>query len=132
MSQVQKTQINPWTWQDRAGFSQAWSVTGADSVIFVSGQAAISAEGDLVGEDDFEVQVVQVFENLKSVLNTAGVGFDAVMKITVYLTDIATLREFGQIKARYMPGPQPASTAIEVTALALPGMMIEVEALAVI
>lgn len=129
---MKKSQINPWTWQDRAGFSQAWSVEGAEKVIFVSGQAAISAEGSVVGEGDFEAQTNQVFENLRTVLNRAGADFDSIVKITVYLTDISRLADFGQIKARYIQGPQPASTAVGVSALALPGMMIEVEATAVI
>ena len=129
---MEKTQINPWAWQDRAGFSQAWSVEGAQKVIFVSGQASISAEGAVVGEGDFEAQTRQVFENLRTVLKGAGADFDSIVKITVYLTDISRLPEFGRIKAGYIEGPQPASTAVGVSALALPGMMIEVEATAVV
>ena len=129
---MEKAQVNPWTWQDGAGFSQAWSVTGAEKLIFISGQAAISPEGQLVGAGDFEAQTQQVFENLREVLNSAGADFGSVVKITVYLTDVSKLREFAQIKARYIEGPQPASTAIGVTALALEGMMIEVEATAVV
>ncbi|HZR14635.1 MAG TPA: RidA family protein [Acidimicrobiia bacterium] len=129
---MEKTQINPWSWQDAAGFSQAWRVDGARSVVFVSGQAAISGEGQLVGEGDFERQVTQVFENLRAVLEQAGAGLDAIVKLTVFLTDIGKLRDFGRIKAGFIAGPQPASTAVGVTALALPGMMIEVEAIAVV
>jgi 2-iminobutanoate/2-iminopropanoate deaminase len=129
---MDKTQVNPWSWQDAAGFSQAWRVDGARSVVFVSGQGAISADGQLVGEGDFERQVTQVFENLRAVLEQAGAGLDAIVKLTVFLTDVGTLRDFGRIKAGFMAGPQPASTAVGVTALALPGMMIEVEAIAVV
>jgi 2-iminobutanoate/2-iminopropanoate deaminase len=129
---MDKTQINPWTWQDRAGFSQAWSVAGAEKVIYVSGQTAISAEGELVGEGDFHAQAVQTFENLSTVLESAGAGFDSIVKIIVYLTDISKLMEFGQIKAGYIDDPQPASTALGVQALALPGLLIEVEAVAVV
>lgn len=128
---MEKAQINPWEWQNAAGFSQAWSVTGADKVVFVSGQAPISPEGQLVGEGDFEAQTAQVFDNMKAVLEASGAGFDSVVKITVYLTDIGRLRDFGRIKAGYIQGAQPASTAVGVTSLALPGMMVEVEAIAV-
>jgi 2-iminobutanoate/2-iminopropanoate deaminase len=127
---MNRQQINPWTWQDQFGFSQAWRVDDAQSIVFVSGQAPISPEGDLVGEGDFEAQTRQVFENLQTVLSAAGASFDAIMKITVYLTDIGTLRDFGRIKAEFIPGDQPASTALEVSSLALPGMMVEVEAIA--
>jgi 2-iminobutanoate/2-iminopropanoate deaminase len=127
---MEKRQVNPWTWQDRAGFSQAWRVDGSQSIVFVSGQAPISPDGQLVGEGDFEAQTRQTFDNLQTVLADAGASFEAVVKITVYLTDIAKLRDFSRIKAEFMSGDQPASTAVEVSSLAVPGMMIEVEAIA--
>ena len=128
---MDRQQINPWAWQDAAGFSQAWRVDGAHSVVFVPGQAPISADGELVGENDFAAQVRQVFENLRTVLDEAGTGVEAVVKLTVYLTDMTRLREYTQIKAEYFRGEQPASTALGVTALARPEMMVEVEAIAV-
>jgi reactive intermediate/imine deaminase len=129
---MEKTQVNPWTWQDRAGFSQAWTVRDAEQVVYVSGQVSVSADGEVVGDGDFEAQVHQVFQNLQTVLTQAGATLDAIVKITIYLTDITRLRDFGQLKGRYIEGPQPASTAVEVKALALPGLMLEVEAIAVI
>jgi reactive intermediate/imine deaminase len=129
---MEKLQVNPWTWQDAAGFSQAWRIDAARSIVVVSGQAPISADGELVGVDDFGSQVRQVFENLRSVLEAAGTGFDAVVKLTVYLTDMSLLREYARIKGDFFSGPQPASTAVGVTALARPGMLVEVEAIAVL
>src|SRR4051812_34614310 len=127
---MNRQQVNPWTWQDQFGFSQAWRVDGAQSVVFVSGQAPISPARELVGDGDFGAQTRQVFENLQTVLAEAGASFDAIVKITVYLTDIGNLRDFGRIKSEFIAGKQPASTALEVRSLALPGMMIEVEAIA--
>ena len=129
---MEKRQVNPWTWQDRAGFSQGWRVDGAETVIFVAGQGAVSADGELVGEDDFEAQVRTTFENLRTVLEEAGASFEHVVKLGVFLTDIGRLRDYGRIRAELMPGPPPASTAVQVVALAVPGMMIEVEAFAVL
>jgi 2-iminobutanoate/2-iminopropanoate deaminase len=129
---MNRQQINPWTWQDQFGFSQAWRVDDARSIVFVSGQGPLSPAGELVGEGDFEAQTRQVFENLRTVLSAAGASFEAITKITVYLTDMGTLRDFGRIKAEFIPGDQPASTAVGVTSLALPGMMIEVEATAAV
>lgn len=126
-----KQQVNPWTWQDAAGFSQAWRVDGAHSIVFVSGQAPISGDGQLVGADDFETQVRQTLENLRTVLEQAGTGLDAVVKLTIYLTDMSRLRELTRIKGEFFAGEQPASTAVGVTALARPEMMVEVEAVAV-
>ena len=128
---MEKHQINPWTWQDAAGFSQAWRVEDARSIAFVSGQAPIAADGQMVGERDFETQVRQVFENLRTVLEQAEMDFEAIVKLTVYLTDMSRLRDYTRIKGEFMTGKQPASTAVGVTALARPDMMVEVEAIVV-
>lgn len=129
---MEKREVNPWTWQERLGFAQAWRVDGAETVVFVAGQGPISAEGALVGEDDFEVQVRQTLENLRTVLGQSGASLDSIVKQTVYLTDIGKLREYGRVKAELAPGRPAASTAVQVGALAVPGMMIEVDAIAVV
>jgi enamine deaminase RidA (YjgF/YER057c/UK114 family) len=129
---MDKRQVNPWSWQDRFGFSQAWRVDGAEAVVFVAGQGPLSPEGELVGEGDFEAQARQTFANLATVLDQAGASLDSVVKLGVYLTDIGTLREYGRLRAELMPAAPPASTAVQVVALAIPGMMIEVEAIAVV
>ena len=128
---MEKRQVNPWSWQDRAGFSQAWRVDGAQTVLFVSGQAAITPDGDVL-DGDFEAQARLTFENLGTVLEQSGASFDSIVKITVFLTDITRLRSFAGVKSEFISGPQPASTAVEVRALAVPGMQIEVEAIAVL
>jgi len=129
---MNKRAINPWEWQNRAGFSQAWRVDGANTLVFVSGQAPISAGGELVGADDFEAQCRQVLENLATVVGEAGATLESIVKLTVFLTDMRTLPEYTRIKGEFFRGEQPASTAVEVTALARPEMLIEVEALAAI
>jgi len=129
---MEKRQINPWTWQDALGFSQAWRVDGAGSFVFVAGQGPISADGELVGSGDFEAQVRQTFENLRTVLEQAGASLESVVKLTVFLTDIGTLREFGRVRNEFLPGSPPASSALQVTALAVSRMLVEVEAIAVL
>lgn len=129
---MSKTQINPWTWQDQRGFSQAWKVEDGRTVVFISGQVSVSDEGRLMHEGDFAGQARQVFQNLHAVLEQAGVSFENVVKLGVYLTDMSRMPEYGAIKAEFIKGPQPASTAVGVTSLAMPALMIEVEATAVI
>src|SRR5436190_16770405 len=73
---MEKTQVNPWTWQDRRGFSQAWKVEDGRTVIFVSGQVSVSDDGRLAHEGDFAAQTRLVFENLRTVLNQAGATLD--------------------------------------------------------
>jgi 2-iminobutanoate/2-iminopropanoate deaminase len=127
---MNKTQVNPWTWQDAYGFSQAWRVEGSHSAVYVSGQGPLSADGQVVG-DDFDAQARLTFENLRSVLQQAGAGMTDIVKLTIYLTDASRVADVGRIKAEFIDGPQPASTALGVAGLALPGMMLEIEAIAV-
>jgi reactive intermediate/imine deaminase len=128
---MDKTQVNPWTWQDRFGFAQAWRVDGARSLVFVSGQTPLTQDGTLA-EAGFEGQARQVFENLRTVLAQAGATLDSVVKLTVFVTDISQMAVYRRVKAEFMTGEPPASSAVEVSALAVPGMLIEVEAIAVL
>jgi enamine deaminase RidA (YjgF/YER057c/UK114 family) len=130
---MEKHQINPWTWQERFGFSHAWRVDGAQSVVFLAGQGPVSPDGEVVGAGDFENQARLTFENLETVLEQAGASFDSVVKVTAYLTDMTKLRDYARVRNEFIdPAAPPASTALEVSSLALPGMMIEVEAIAVL
>jgi len=129
---MRKTPVNPWTWQDRRGFTQAWRVEAPAAILFVSGQVPLDDDGDLVAPGDFDGQARRTFENLGRVLDEAGGTFGDIVKVTVYLTDMARLPDYGRIKAEYIRGRPPASTAVGVTALAVPGLMIEVEAIAVL
>jgi enamine deaminase RidA (YjgF/YER057c/UK114 family) len=127
---MEKRAINPWDWADKYMYSQAWKVDGARSFVVFSGQAPLSAEGDLVGEGDFEAQTRQVFNNLEIVLGQAGASFDDVIKLTAYVTDMTKLGDYGRVRAEYLKGKRPAVTTVGVQSLAFPGMLIEVEALA--
>ncbi|MFF3128406.1 RidA family protein [Streptomyces sp. NPDC057908] len=69
------------------GYSHAVSFSG--SMVAVSGQVPLDGQGQLVGPDDPEAQVRQVFENLKTALAAAGAGMEQVVKLTIYLTDLA-------------------------------------------
>lgn len=102
------------------------------ALVFVSGQAPISADGQLVGAGDFEAQTRLVFENLRTVLEEAGATLESVVKLTVFLTDMTALPDYTRIKGSFFTGDQPASSAVGVAALARPEMMVEVEAIAVL
>jgi 2-iminobutanoate/2-iminopropanoate deaminase len=129
---MQPRQVNPWTWQDELGFSQAWRLEGAQALILLAGQAAVAADGQLVGEGDFEAQVRQIFANLRTVLEASGAGLESIYKLVVYVTDVANLPVYERIAKELLPGPKPAGTALEVSALAAPGMLVEVDATAVV
>src|SRR5690348_12592956 len=109
-NELTRTQVNPWTWQDKRGFSQAWQLEGARSLIVVSGQVALDADGKPVGTEpaDFEVQARKVFENLSTVLEAGGASLNDIVKLNVFLTDMSKVGDYGRIKAEYIKGSQPA------------------------
>jgi enamine deaminase RidA (YjgF/YER057c/UK114 family) len=108
----------------------------AGRLVFMAGQVAMNAGGQLVGEGDIKAQAAQVFRNLEAILNEAGCGWRDVVKFTTYLTryeDFAPFAEWRkQEYARLFPdGVYPPNTGLVVQALARPGLLLEVEAIAV-
>jgi 2-iminobutanoate/2-iminopropanoate deaminase len=102
----------------------------AGDFIFVSGQAALDVDGNIVGEGDFNAQAVLAFENLQAVLAAAGVGLEKLIKVNIYVTDMAHFETVVAMRQRYFSPPWPADTLVEVSALALPELMIEIEGVA--
>ena len=129
---MEKRRVDPWRWQESFGYSQAWRVDDAPGFLFLAGQGPASPDGRLVGEGDFEAQARQALANVATVLEHAGGSMQDLVKLTVYLTDISRLRDFGRVRSEFLSGPPPASTAIQVGALAWPGMMIEIDGIAVL
>jgi 2-iminobutanoate/2-iminopropanoate deaminase len=99
-------------------------------LLFISGVAPLDETLNLVGGDDVVAQARQVFANLAKVLEAAGAGFADVLKVTVYLTDVDDRAKINPVRQEFFGAARPASTLIGVAALALPGMKIEVEAVA--
>ena len=91
----------------------------------------VTAEGEVL-DGDFEAQTRLTFENMQVVLEQPGATFGSVVKLTAYFTDIGNLRQYAMVRNEFIVDHSPASTAIEVGKLALPGMTIEVEAIAVL
>lgn len=100
--------------------------------LWVSGQVPFNANGELVGEGDFEAQAVQVHENLKSVVEEAGGSLDDVVKITTYITDPEFRRPIQAVRLRYFTGPRYPASATVVADMVVPGVLVEVEAVAVL
>jgi 2-iminobutanoate/2-iminopropanoate deaminase len=99
-------------------------------LIFVSGQAAIGEDGELVGVGDFDAQAEQAFRNLQRVLEAAGSGLDRIVKVTIFLTDMANFPKIVALRGLWFSEPYPADTIVEVGSLALPELEIEIEAIA--
>ena len=100
-------------------------------LLLISGQAAIDEHGGLVGVGDFDAQAEQVFRNLRRVLEAGGSSLDRVVKVTIFLTDMANFPKIVELRGKWFTPPYPADTIVEVTALALPELELEIEAIAV-
>lgn len=101
-------------------------------LVFVSGQAAVDERGNTVGGDDFELQARQVFKNLATVLGNAGTGLEHVVKVTIFVTDMAVIDQVVALRREFFTEPYPADTIAQVASLARPDWQIEIEAVAVV
>jgi enamine deaminase RidA (YjgF/YER057c/UK114 family) len=130
---VEQRNVNPWTWQDQFGFSQAVEVTGADRVLYCAGQTSTDGEGNPVNAGDMGAQTEKAFENLETVLREAGMSLVNVVRLNLYVTDVDRFLAEGVQVVGERVGPagiQPSSTLLGVTRLALPDLLIEIEATA--
>lgn len=108
-------------------YVQAIAVNGT---LFMSGQIGINPETGAVVEG-IEAQTHQVFKNIAAVLAEAGLSYDAVVKTTVYLTDMAAFGKVNEIYATYFEGAYPARSCVAVKELPK-GALVEIEALALL
>ena len=107
-------------------------VMGTGRFVAISGQVALDEHGDVVGPGDAAAQARQVFANLDRALAAAGASFTDVIKLSFYLTDISRIAVVRPVRDEYVDTARPpASTAVQVGALFMPGLEIEVEAWAV-
>jgi enamine deaminase RidA (YjgF/YER057c/UK114 family) len=114
-----------------SGYSHV--VWGSGRFIAISGQCALDAEGRVVGEGDAGAQARQVFENLRRCLAAAGAGFDDVVKLTYFVTDVAHLPAVRAARDEVIDTARPpASSAVQVSALFRPELLVEIEAFAVL
>ena len=104
----------------------------ATRVIYVSGQVPLDAEGQLIGEGDFEAQTRQVFENLKAALEAADASWTDVVKLNYFLRDVGQIASVRAIRDEYVDTEHPpASTLVEVSRLFRDDVMIEIDAVAI-
>lgn len=99
-------------------------------LLFVSGIAPLDQENNLVAAGDVVAQTRHVFINMKKILEAAGAGFEDVLKVTIYLTDVSDRTKINGVRKAFFKDTRPASTLIGVKELAIPGMLVEIEAIA--
>lgn len=108
------------------------AVRAEGPLLFVSGVVPVDGAGRLVGGDDVVAQARQVFSNLGAVLAAGGATFADVVKVTVFLTDVDDRARINVVRQEAFGEARPASTLVEIAALAIPGARIEVDAVAVV
>lgn len=104
----------------------------ANDLLFLSGIVPVDEAGALVGEGDVVGQAEQVFALLDRVLDAAGAEPGDVVKVTIYLLDKDDRERINPVRQRFFGAALPASTLVEVSGLAVPGALLEVEAVAVV
>jgi enamine deaminase RidA (YjgF/YER057c/UK114 family) len=127
--------INPPAILKPPGYTQVVEVTGPGRTVYVAGQLGLDASGKAAGAPgDFRAQAMQAFENLKAALAAVDAGFEHVVKLNNYLTDIgAHLPILRAVRDQYInTAAPPASTTVGVSKLARDGMLFEIEAIAVL
>jgi len=111
------------------------AVASGARTVYIAGQVAMDSQGNLVGAGDLSAQTEQVMRNLGTALAAAGAGFADVVKITTYVVDYKPEMRaaIGKARTPFFAGREPpASTLVGVSALAAPGWLIEIEAIAVV
>ena len=112
---------NPPGMSKPAGYSQLVEINGPHRTIYLAGQTGIDANGKVA--EGFRAQAVQVMENIKTALASVGGGFQHVVKLTSYLTNLeANGAEFREVRSSYFPNKAalPASTLLQISRLANP------------
>ena len=104
----------------------------AEGFLYISGMLPVDAAGELVGGGDVIRQSEQVLDNIGAVLRSAGASFDDVVRVGVYVRDMADRERINTVRRRYFGDSRPASTLVEVSALAHPGALVEIEAVALL
>jgi 2-iminobutanoate/2-iminopropanoate deaminase len=113
-------------------YAQAVAVQTPGRMVFCSGQIPLDpTTGEVVGSGDVREQADQVLRNLAEVLSAAGASLSAVVKTTIYLTDLQDFGPVNEVYARYFPKDPPARATVQVSGLPR-GVQVEIEAIAVV
>ncbi len=130
---IKKETLSPNNFTKKTGsYSQGLAVScGNAKWVFVTGQIAMDANGEVVSPNDIEGQTEYVFENIKTILAESGATLDDVVKVQIFLTDISLFGKVTPIRNKYLAVSQPVSTLVEVSSLVKDGCMIEIEVIAI-
>ncbi len=118
--------------QGKPAYSHVVTVNGPGKTIYIAGQLARDLEGNIVGPGDMRAQMEQTFKNLEACLKAAGASWADVVKSNTYVTDYQAFSQCSDIRMRYFGVASPTSTTIQISRLAQPEAMVEIEMIAVV
>jgi 2-iminobutanoate/2-iminopropanoate deaminase len=117
---------------DPPTYSQGVKVTQGQTMLFLSGQVAYDKNGGVACRGDFKGQARGAFEAIKALLEAQGATMANIVKITTYVTNMNYRVDLAPLREEFLGKKGPASTLVEISALAHPDWMIEIEAIAVV
>lgn len=116
----------------KPSYTHVVTVTGPGKTIYIAGQLARDSKGDIVGPGDMRAQLEQTFRNLETCLTAAGATWADVVKTNTFVTDYDAFSKHADVRMRYFGIAGPTSTTIQISGLAQPEAMVEIEMIAVV
>jgi enamine deaminase RidA (YjgF/YER057c/UK114 family) len=117
---------------DPPTYTQGINVTNARTLLFLSGQVAYTADGGVAFPGDFKAQARGAYQAIKALVESQGGTMANVIKLTNFVTDMKYRADLAAVREEFLGKKGPASTLVEVSALAFPDLMVEIEAIAVL
>jgi enamine deaminase RidA (YjgF/YER057c/UK114 family) len=128
---MNRTDVNPWSWSLNFGFDQAELVEGPRRQLVCSGQTSVDADGSPQHPGDMAAQIGLALDNLEAVLAQAGMTFANLVRLNAYTTDVDAFLEHFAVVSDRLGTARFASTLLGVARLAVPELLVEIEATAV-
>jgi 2-iminobutanoate/2-iminopropanoate deaminase len=117
---------------DPPAYTQAIKVSGAQAVVFLAGQVSYDKDGGCAHRGDFKAQARECYKAIRAHVEAAGGKVENIVKINTYVTDIRYRPDLVPVREEFFGKKAPASTLVQVVALAHPDWLIEIEAIAVL
>ena len=113
-------------------YTQGIRVTNAQTLLFLSGQVAYTPDGGAAFPGDFKAQARGAYQAIQALVESQGGAMGNVIKLTTFVTDMKYRADLSSVREEFFGNKGPASTLVEVSALAFPELMVEIEAIAVL
>ncbi len=119
----------PNVWAPFGAFSMG-VIQGTGQVVYLKGQVALNADGQVVGKGDMRTQTRQTLTNIQAVLASVGGNMRDIFSLTHYVTDIDEFMQTGDIRLEFFAEPFPVTTTVQVVRLYHPDLLVEITATA--